>query len=80
MVGRPNILMIMADQLAPQALWFYGNPVCKTPNLDRLAARSVIFDNAYCNYPLCVPSRASLLSGRLTWPAVAMLLDSGKLF
>ena len=35
---KPNILLIMADQLAPQALSFYGNPVCKTPNLDKLAS------------------------------------------
>lgn len=66
MAHKPNILVIMADQLAPQALSFHGNPVCKTPNLDRLAARSVIFDTAYCNFPLCVPSRASMISGRLT--------------
>lgn len=66
MTDKPNILMIMADQLAPQALPFYGNTVCKTPNLDRLAADSVLFENAYCNYPLCVPSRASMMSGRLT--------------
>lgn len=59
----------MADQLAPQALAAYGNGVCKTPNLDQLAAQSVVFDNAYCNYPLCVPSRASMMSGRLT-PAI----------
>jgi choline-sulfatase len=63
---KPNILVIMADQLAPQALSFYGNSVCKTPHLDALAANSVVFDNAYCNYPLCVPSRASMMSGRLT--------------
>ncbi len=69
MTKQPNILMIMADQLAPQALSFYGNPVCKTPHLDRLAADSVVFDNAYCNYPVCVPSRASMMSGRLT-PAI----------
>lgn len=69
MTDKPNILMIMADQLAPQALSFYGNRVCKTPNLDRLAAQSVVFENAYCNYPLCVPSRASMMSGRLT-PAI----------
>lgn len=69
MADKPNILMIMADQLAPQALSFYGNPVCKTPHLDRLAGDGVVFDNAYCNYPLCVPSRASMLSGRLT-PAI----------
>lgn len=69
MTDKPNILMIMADQLAPQALPFYGNRVCKTPHLDRLAANSVVFDNAYCNYPVCVPSRASMMSGRLT-PAI----------
>ncbi|MGC1427336.1 MAG: choline-sulfatase [Albidovulum sp.] len=69
MRDKPNILMIMADQLAPQALSFYGNSVCKTPNLDRWAADSVLFENAYCNYPVCVPSRASMMSGRLT-PAI----------
>ncbi|NKB26837.1 MAG: sulfatase-like hydrolase/transferase [Rhodobacteraceae bacterium] len=69
MTKKPNILMIMADQLAPQALSFHGNTVCKTPHLDRLAANSVVFDNAYCNYPVCVPSRASMMSGRLT-PAI----------
>ena len=69
MTDQPNILMIMADQLAPQALSFYGNRVCKTPNLDRLAANGVTFDNAYCNYPVCVPSRASMMSGRLV-PAI----------
>lgn len=69
MTDRPNILLIMADQLAPQALRCYGNSVSKTPNLDQLAARSVVFDKAYCNYPLCVPSRASMMSGRLT-PAI----------
>ncbi len=66
MAKQPNILMVMADQLAPQALSFYGNKVCKTPILDKLAAQGVVFDNAYCNYPLCVPSRASVMSGRLT--------------
>lgn len=69
MTDKPNILVIMADQLAPQALPFYGNTVCKTPHLDRLAAGSVVFENAYCNHPVCVPSRASMMSGRLT-PAV----------
>jgi len=61
----PNILFIMADQMAAPALPFHGHPVVRTPNLSRLAAEGVVFDNAYCNYPLCAPSRFALLSGRL---------------
>jgi len=64
--GRaPNILFVMADQLAPQTLPAYGHTVVKTPYLDRLASRSVVFDSAYCNFPICAPSRASMLTGRL---------------
>jgi len=62
----PNIVFIMADQLAAHALRLYGNTVCKTPNLDRLAAQGTVFDNAYSNNPLCVPSRASMLTGKLS--------------
>ena len=62
---QPDILMIMADQLSALALSAYGHPVVRTPHLDRLAARGVVFENAYCNFPLCAPSRASLMSGRL---------------
>lgn len=63
---KPNILIVMADQLAAQALSLYGNKVCKTPNLERLAAKGVTFNNNYCNNPLCVPSRASMLAGKLS--------------
>ena len=66
MTQQPNILLIMADQLAAQALPIYGNMVSKIPNLERLAAQGVIFTNNYSNNPLCVPSRASMLTGRLT--------------
>lgn len=66
MSERPNILFIMADQLAPQALSVHGNKVCKTPHIDELAEKGIIFDAAYCAYPLCAPARFSLLSGRLT--------------
>ena len=58
-----NILFIMADDLN-SALSGYGHPQCKTPNLDRLAKRGTSFTRAYCQYPLCGPSRASLMSGR----------------
>ena len=62
---QPNIVLIMADQLAPQFTGAYGHPVVKTPNLDALAARGMRFDAAYCNSPLCAPSRASLMTGQL---------------
>ena len=65
MARRPNLLLIMADQLAPQVLPAYGHPGVRTPHLDRLADQGVVFENAYCNFPLCAPSRFSMLSGRL---------------
>lgn len=65
MAKAPNILLLMADQLAAPALPAYGHPTVRTPALDRLAARGVTFANAYCNFPLCAPSRFSMLSGRL---------------
>ena len=52
---RPNILVIQADQMAPQALPVYGHPLFKAPNIQALADRGVVFENAYCNFPLCVP-------------------------
>ena len=62
---QPNILLVMADQLAVQALPFHGHPLVRTPHLSALAARGVVFDSAYCNFPICAPSRFSMLSGRL---------------
>jgi len=57
--------MIMCDQLAPQFLPFYGHPLVNTPVLSKLADEGVVFDSAYCNSPLCAPSRFSLMAGRL---------------
>ncbi|WP_231639085.1 choline-sulfatase [Sphingomonas profundi] len=62
---QPNILILMADQMAPSALPVYGHPLVKAPNIARLAAEGVVFDSAYCNSPLCAPSRFSFLSGLL---------------
>ena len=51
--ANPNIVLIMADQMTAFALSAYGNSVTKTPNLDALAAMGTVFENDYCNYPLC---------------------------
>lgn len=59
-----NILFIIADQLTPLAMGAYGNPIAKTPNLDRLAEQSTRFDAAYTPVPLCSPARASMCAGQ----------------
>lgn len=61
----PNILLIMADQLAAPALPSYGHPIVQAPYLTQLAETGVQFNNAYCNSPLCAPSRFSMMSGQL---------------
>ena len=61
---RPNIVLIVADDHGRDALGCYGNPVIKTPNFDRLAARGMVFNRAYCQQAVCAPSRASMLTGR----------------
>jgi len=64
MTRRLNILIVMADQLTPSALPIHDGPA-KAPHLEALATNGVIFDAAYCNSPLCSPSRACFMSGRL---------------
>ncbi|MBY6160151.1 choline-sulfatase [Mameliella alba] len=65
MPRKPNIVVVMADQLAPQFCGAYGHPVARTPHMDALAARGMRFDAAYCNSPLCAPSRFAFMSGQL---------------
>ena len=62
---RPNLLILMADQLTARVLPTYGGKVAKTPHIDALAGDGVVFDSFYCNSPLCAPSRFSFLSGQL---------------
>ena len=62
--GRPNILVIMSDEHNASVLGCYGNNVIRTPNLDGLASRGVVFESCYCNSPLCVPSRLSFTAGK----------------
>lgn len=76
--GPPNIIFIMADQMTPFMTSPYGQSVAHTPNLRRLAARGTVFENAYCNSPLCVPSRASMFTGRL--PAAVAAYDNASEF
>jgi choline-sulfatase len=62
---QPNIVLVMADQMAAAPLPCYGGQVVKAPHLQALADGGVTFDAAYCNSPICAPSRFSMLSGRL---------------
>src|SRR5271165_5803262 len=74
----PNVLIVMADQLAPAFLPIYGHSVARAPNMLELARGGVVFDSAYCNSPLCSPSRASFMAGRL--PSRTRVYDNAAEF
>src|SRR5450755_4194471 len=65
MRDRPNLLVLMADQLTARALSAYGGSIARTPHIDALADAGVVFESFYCNSPLCAPSRFSFLAGQL---------------
>jgi choline-sulfatase len=64
MMSRPNIVLVMADQLTPFTTGAYGHALAKTPSMDALAERGVRFDSAYTNAPLCAPARFAFMSGQ----------------
>lgn len=70
---RPNFLLIMTDQQRADHLGCYGNRQVRTPNLDALAARSVLFERCYVNSPVCMPNRATLATGRMPSAAGARM-------
>lgn len=72
----PNILWICTDQQRYDTLGCTGNPFVRTPNIDRLAREGVLFENAFCQNPLCTPSRGSFLTGR--YPSTNRLRQNGQ--
>src|SRR3954471_3093450 len=75
--SKYNVLFIIADDLRPE-LGAYGNTLIKTPHIDKLAARGTRFDRAYAQYPLCNPSRTSLLNAR--YPTQTGVMDNNTSF
>ncbi|HET6424850.1 MAG TPA: sulfatase [Planctomycetaceae bacterium] len=74
---RPNVLFLISDDLN-NSLGCYGDPLVKTPHIDKLAARGVRFDRAYCAFPLCGPSRNSMLTG--LYPNSTGIIANGQIF
>ena len=76
--GKPNVLFIISDDLTATALGCYGNTLCKTPNIDRLATKGTLFSRAYCQATFCGPSRASLMFGYYPYASKATGYTSGR--
>ena len=76
--SRPNILWVCTDQQRDDTIHALGNPAIRTPTLDRLLAEGVAFTRAYCQSPICTPSRASFLTGR--YPSTVHVNRNGNAF
>lgn len=70
---KPNIVLILADDLGYADLSCYGSPLCRTPNIDHLAAQGMRFTEAYAACPVCSPSRAAIMTGK--YPARLHITD-----
>ena len=75
---KQNVLFIISDDLTSTALGCYGNTLCKTPHIDRLAAQGTLFTRAYCQATFCGPSRASLMFGYYPYASKASGYTSGR--
>ncbi len=64
MTAPPNVLILMSDQHNKSMMGCAGDSIVHTPRLDQLAAQGSLLENAYCNFPLCVPSRMSFMTGQ----------------
>lgn len=62
--GRPNILWVVSEDNAPRLVGAYGDPLARTPHIDRLAEQGIVYDRAYAASPVCAPSRSSIITGR----------------
>ena len=76
MPSRPNILWLCTDQQRFDTIAAHGNPLLRTPHLDQLATEGVSFRQAYCQSPVCTPSRASFLTGR--YPRTTRCRQNGQ--
>jgi choline-sulfatase len=76
--NRPNIVLVVTDQMTVRSMPFHGNQVVRAPTMAKLADEGVVFDAMYCNYPLCAPSRVGMLTGKL--PSQLEAYDNGAEF
>jgi len=78
-VEKPNVLFIAIDDLNDWVGFLGGHSQVKSPHMDRLAKRGVVFDHAHCAAPLCNPSRAAVFSGLPPWESGVLGNDDGDI-